>query len=146
MREQRYKSLGRIKTSLMVVAIAAICLALAACPNQDAVKSASAAVNKYANALSAFQDAEIKLHDAGKVRDAQHKEILDAELYASKAGRSLDAAIAVAAKGNDPKAYIDVAEKAANDLIRAVGSDANTYEHLQLTITGVSDALQNAIS
>jgi len=134
----------RLKLSIGITTLLGACFVLAACPN--AVQDASNAVNKYANTLSAFQDAEIKLHDAGKISDAKHVSILQAEIVAAKAGHDLDAAIAVASKGNDPAQYVDVATKSFDDMIAITNTDPTGNQELALVANTASAALKNAIS
>jgi hypothetical protein len=110
-------------------------------------KSASVAVNKYANSLSKFQDAEIQQHNDGKVDDATHRSILNYEKIAAKAGRNLDQAILLANTGGDAQQYIDQANNSFNDLVGAiVTKDEATKKTLQALADVSSALLKNAIS
>lgn len=107
-------------------------------------KSAAVAVNRYGESLSHFQDAEITAHTQGKVDDATHGKILNAEKVAAQAGHNLDAAISIANSGGDPGQYVDVAQKAYNDLIGLVNS--TNQQNLMVLGQAAGDLLKNAIS
>lgn len=132
------------------VAVALLCLATTAC--KVTATDAATAVNKYAISLQGFHDAEQTLHETNKadgtpvVSDALHFEIIGAEQTAVKAGKSLDAAITVAANGGDVSSYITVAQNAYDDLISTVKADPDTLQALTLSIHVAGDALKNAIS
>lgn len=107
-------------------------------------KSAAVAVNRYGESLSHFQDAEITAHTQGKVDDDTHERILKAEKVAAQAGHNLDAAISIANSGGDPTQYVDVAQKAYNDLIGLVNS--TNQQNLIVLGQAAGDLLKNAIS
>lgn len=130
----------------LAASVVAACIAIAACPNNDQVKSAAAAVNRYGTTLSSLQDAEIQLHTAGKVPEAVHAKILQSEIVAAKAGHALDAGIGVASKGNDPSAYIDAAQGSFDDMLTAIKMDPNTAQGLELAVNTASSALKNAVT
>jgi hypothetical protein len=135
----------RIRFGLGALLIAS-CLVITACPNNDQVKTAADAVNRYGTTLSSLQDAEIQLHSAGKVPDAIHAKILQSEIIAAKTGHALDAGISVASKGNDPSAYIDAAKGSFDDLLSAINLDPNTKQGLELAANAANSALQNAVT
>ena len=137
------------KKALLIGPISAItvaCVMLAACPNNNQVKQAADAVNRYGTTLSSLQDAEIQLHSEGKVPDDLHVKILNAEKVAAKAGHDMDAGIEVASKGNDPSQYTDVASQTFQDLVNAIKLNPQTQQGLQLAITTADAALKNAIT
>lgn len=136
----------QLKLTFAVVPLIVACIILSACPTSNAVQDASNAVNKYANTLSAFQDAEITLHNSAKISDSTHHSILEAELVAAKAGHELDAAIAVASHGNDPSQYIDVATQAFTAMEATVNGDSTSKQELSLTVEAAGAALKNAIT
>jgi hypothetical protein len=124
--------------------IACLCLILAACKVTS--QNCADAVNKYANTLSAFQDAEIQMHDQKKVSDSTHLTILEAEKLASHAGRDMDAGILLASTGADPTKYIALAEKTYADLSTIVYADASANQGLSTLLSAAGAALKNAIS
>lgn len=147
-----------VKMSVAVSGLAILCLILTACPITTQV--CANGVNKYANALSSFQDAEIKLHQTlvsdksvppkqvPLISDLTHINILHSEKAASKAGRDLDAAIALADAGADPSEYVKLAQSSFDDLIMQLGPviDGPTHDKLILAAQVAGDALKNAIS
>ncbi len=137
---------NKLHSTLAIGALLATCIVLSACPTSNAVQNASNAVNKYASTLSAFQDAEITLHNSAKISDSTHHSILEAELVAAKAGHELDAAIAVASHGNDPSQYIDVATQAFSAMEATVNGDSVSKQELTLTVEAAGAALKNAIT
>lgn len=135
-----------VKLGIATSGIAILCLIMAACV--VTAKDCANGVNKYANALSAFQDGAIKLHDQKLIADPVYVNILHAEKAASKAGRDLDAGIALAVKGADPKEYVTLAQAAFDDMLLQLDSvvDPATQDKLNLSAQLAGDALKNAIS
>lgn len=132
--------------ALPALIIAVIVLLASTNCNTKAADCATA-VNKYAIALQAFQQAEIKMHDAGRVSDFDHHNILVAEQAASRSGHALDAAISAANSGGDPQQYIDIATQTFSAMlseIRGTDVDANTQLIAEANLAG--DALKNAIT
>lgn len=135
-----------IRISIAVVALMAACVVITACPNKDAIKSASDAVNRYGTTLSSLQDAEITLHTDGKVPEAAHVAVLHAEIMAARAGHSLDAGIGVAAKGGDPAQYVDLASQSLKEMLDVINADPVTKQNLALAANAADAALKNAIT
>jgi hypothetical protein len=132
-----------LKRSFLVSFIAIFCLILAACP-ADTQKAAQAN-HAYLVSLSNFQDAEIVLHNDGKVSDAVHLSIVKAEKVANHEAQNLDACIAAKMQGLPIDTCIDKATNAFNDLITALNLDPTVKQSLQ-TLADASDAaLKTAI-
>lgn len=127
-----------------VVSLAAVLVLLTAGFSCNQAKSAAVAVNRYAESLSHFQDAEITAHDAGSVDDATHRQILEAEKLAAKAGQELDTAIALANQGADYSQWIDNAQKTFDDLLAVV--KPTNKQDLVLLAEATGALLKNAIS
>ena len=135
------------RATLVAFTLLATFALLGASSCNDSAKTASVAVNKYANSLSSFQDAEIKMHDAGKVDDDMHREILKKEKMAATAGLALDKAIAIASSGGDYSAYIDSAEATFNDLVaQAKANDLQTQQELITYAATAGALLKNAVA
>jgi hypothetical protein len=141
-----------VKVSVGMSSIVVLCLVLSACPvtSQDCAN----AVNKYANTLQQFQNAEITLHTSmgadgvtPLISDATHKEILQGEIAASTAGHNLDAAISLASQGADPSQYVTLAQSSFDAMVAAINvADPATQQKLQTAAKVAGDALANAIS
>lgn len=125
------------------VGLALLLMAAASC---DHVQAAAQAANKYDNALKAFVHSEIVLHDQGKISDATHVEMLNAEKLGSKAGHDIDSALLLAAKGSDASSYIDLAEQDFDAFAMAVAKDPATKDALTSAANVVGDALKNTLS
>lgn len=133
-----------IRYGAWVSLAAALVLICAGFSCSTSVKSAAVGVNKYAESLSHLQDAEITAHNAGSVDDATHKQILEAEKLASKAGHELDTAIALAAQGADASQYVDAAQNTFNDLLDVI--NPTNKQELVLLAQASGALLKNAIS
>jgi hypothetical protein len=144
-------------SSIGIAGVVTLCLLLTACPVTSA--DCANAVNKYANALSAFQDGEISLHNTTKldnsvppqqvplISDATHVSIIHAEQAASKAGHDLDAAVGLANNGADPSQYVSLAQQSFDAMVTQINiGDVATQQKLMLLAQGAGDALKNAIS
>jgi hypothetical protein len=150
--KNRKRSKGKMKItrrkSLLVVGVLAIALSLinaSSCGTSAA--TAATAVNKYANSLSAVQDAEIKWHGLGKIDDVSHIKFQKDMKTASTAGKSLDAAITLAAQGADSSMYVTAAEKAFTDISADIHfSDPATQMELTTLVQAAGDLLQNSIA
>lgn len=136
--------LNRFSKLSVVLGCIAIGILLCGFSCEQSAQSAATAVNKYAESLSHFQDAEIIAHTNKLVSDEDHRRILEGEKIASKAGQDLDAAIVLAGQGADTSAYIATAEKAFADLLDVVKS--TNQANLQLLAQAAGDVLQNAIT
>lgn len=123
-----------------IASLSALVLIAAACPAKDA----AAAVNKYANTLSAVQDGEIKLHDAGTVNDDFHIKFQKAMQVASKAGHNLDTCITIADQGGDASGCVESARASYSDVLALI-KPAN-IDTLNALGQAAADALENAIS
>jgi len=157
----------KLKRVAMVAALFFVCVGLMGF-SCDKPKAAAVAVNKYAEALSHFQDAEIKWHDIGekavaacklrggaagecaklvKVDAATHHKILVAEKAAAQAGRNLNAAITLANNGGDPTLYVDAAQNTFDDLLAVVKADDPQAQQELTSLAGAAGALlKNAVS
>lgn len=134
-----------VKISIGVTLSAILCLALFACKVNT--QQCAAAVNRYANALSTFQDAEIALHGSGQVTDVVHIKIIQGEQAASKAGHDLDAAINLASTGADPSQFVTLAQQSFDAMVAQINvGDPATQQKLILGANAAGDALKNAIS
>ena len=135
-----------IKRTAQFTALAILCLAMMGVGSCDKAKSAATAVNKYAEALSHFQDAEIKAHSLGKVDDATHRKIQEAVKAAAGAGKNLDAAILIANNGGDPSQYIDLATKSFGDMVVLIkANDPQTQQSLVVLVQLAGAQLKTAI-
>lgn len=138
----------RARVALTGVILALVVLASGFACDTNGVHRAAVAVNKYAESLSHFQDAEIVYYqDGGKIDDATHRSILGAEKLAAEAGKNLDKAITAAANGGDANQYIDLANSSFADMVTAiVVKDVNTRSELIALSNISSSLLKNAIS
>jgi hypothetical protein len=135
-----------MKRSAQVAALTLMCLAMMAVGSCNKAHTAANAVNKYAEALSHFQDAEIKAHNAGRVDDATHRKILEAEKAAAVSGKNLDAAILIANQGGDASSFIDLADKGFTDLVAVIDAkDPQTQQELSTLANLAGALLKNAI-
>lgn len=132
-----------VKRSIAPILCLAACLVLAACPNDT--KNAANGVHAYLVSLKSFQDAEVQLHNDGKVPDALHFNIQDKVKIANGVARHLDAAVLAKTQGKDVTAYIDEAKGTFQDILTATALDANTKQGLSLVAQAADDALKNAI-
>jgi len=124
----------------LVLALAVLCSGWAC----QQTKSAAVAANRYANALSDFQDAEITAHKDGKVDDATHVKIQSALKAAAEAGSNLDKAIEIAQNGGDPTQYVDLAVTTFNELDAVVQPTGN--QGLATLSAALGDLLKNAVT
>lgn len=128
-----------VRTSVLVLLVAVVAFT-AACPAKDA----AVAVNKYANSLSALQDGEITVYDAGKVDPKFHIMFQKSLKIAKGAGAALDQCILLANKGGDSGPCIASAQHAYDELVSVVAM--SNQQDLVLLGQAAGAALQNAIS
>jgi len=100
----------------------------------------------FAAGVSAFQQAEIVMHNQGKISDPEHVAIQDAILQTAQAGKDLDRAINQVHSAPDARAALDAAlmnvQTALNDGVAHV-KNPDAKASLQTSIVLLRSILDN---
>lgn len=106
----------KLKRSSAVVLVLTLAL-LSAGFQCDRYKKAASLSRDFAAGVSAFQDAEIILHNEGKISNDEHQTLETLIIQTARAGKVMDQAIQDAHNGKTVQASVDAAAVAASGLL-----------------------------